>query len=107
MFCQSVGIKAGVSYNNVIANDLKVNSFEIEEQGFEVDDFRLKKRPRPSKNGAINSISGLVLAYEFKDNWSLMVEPTRTSAVSDNHKSDFGRTKSNLFNMEIGLKYRF
>lgn len=103
----SVGIKAGVSYNNVIANDLKVNSFEIEEQGFEVDDFRLKKRPRPSKNGAINSMSGLVLAYEFKDNWSLMVEPTRTSAVSDNHKSDFGRTKSNLFNMEIGLKYRF
>lgn len=103
----SVGLKGGVSYNNVIANDLQVNSFEVDKEGFEVKDFRLKDRPTPSKNGAINTLSGVVLAYEFQDNWSIMVEPTWTSALSDNHKSDFGRTKSNMFNMEIGVKYSF
>ena len=49
----------------VVAEQLK--------QGFEVQDIRLKKRPKPSKNGAINTLSGVVLAYDFQDNWSFIV----------------------------------
>ncbi|MFK7946238.1 MAG: hypothetical protein AB8G11_01520 [Saprospiraceae bacterium] len=103
----SVGLKGGLSYNNVIKNDLKINDFKIEKQGFEVRNFELKNPPKPSKNGAINMLSGVVLAYAFKDNWSVMIEPTWSSALSDNHKADFGRTKSNMFNVDIGLKYNF
>lgn len=103
----SLGLKGGMSYNNVIHNDLKINDFKIEKQGFEVEDVRLKKQPKPSKNGTINTLSGVVLAYNIQDKWSFVVEPTWSSAISDNHKADFGRTKSNIFNVDIGLKYNF
>lgn len=103
----SIGLKGGLSYNNVIKNDLKINSFKVQKQGFEVQDVRLKERPKPSKKGVINTLSGVVLAYDFQDNWSFVVEPTWSSALSDNHESDFGRTKSNMFTVDIGLKYSF
>lgn len=103
----SIGIKGGLSYNNVIQNSLEINDFNIEKPGFEVEEVRLNRRPEPSKNGTINTLSGVVLAYDFQDNWSFMVEPTWISALSDNHKADFGRTKSNMLNVDIGLKYSF
>lgn len=103
----SVGLKAGLGYNNLIRNDLKINNFEIEQQGFEVQNTTLKRRPVPSKKGGISTISGISLAYAFQDNYSLTIEPTWTSAISVNHQADFGRTKSSLFNIDIGLRYAF
>lgn len=103
----SIGLKAGLSYNNLIKNDLKINDFEIEQQGFEVQNTTLKARPVPSKKGGISTLTGVTLAYEFQENYALTIEPTWTSAISDNHQADFGRTKSSLFNIDVGLRYAF
>lgn len=103
----SVALKGGMSYNKILQNDMRVNDFKINRRGFEIKDVKLGERPKPSEKMSFNLISGIALAYQFNDKFSLAVEPTWSSALSDNHKSDFGRTKSNVFNVDIGLQYNF
>ena len=103
----SIGLKGGVSYNNIVKSDMQVTDFKIKREGFEVRDARLGQRPKPSKKWNLNMISGVSVAYDFNDNFALVVEPTWSYTLSDHHKADFGRTKSNILNVEVGVRYSF
>lgn len=103
----SAGLKGGVSYNKMMSNDLVVRDFKINKEGIEVKGFETRKPPKPTQKSTLNYISGIVLEYELANNWSLNVEPTWSAALSDNHRDSFGRTKSNTFSLDVGVKYRF
>lgn len=103
----SIGLKGGMSYNKIIGNDLVINDFKINRDGIEVKEFGTQTAPKPTQNMSFNVVSGVVLDYALTDNWGLSLEPTWSSALSDNNRGALGRTKSSIFSLEAGVKYTF
>jgi hypothetical protein len=103
----SVGLKGGMGYNRLISNRLDITDFKINREGIEINDIRLSDSPKATQRNSFNAITGIVLDYQLVNNWSISVEPTWSAALSDNNRGRLGRTKSNTFGLEVGLKYSF
>jgi hypothetical protein len=103
----SVGLKGGMGYNRLIINRLDITDFKINREGIEINDIRLSDSPKATQRNSFNAITGIVLDYQLVNNWSISVEPTWSAALSDNNRGRLGRTKSNTFGLEVGLKYSF
>ena len=102
-----IGIKGGVSAYFLVNNDFKISDLNIERAGFETNQTRFNRLPRPNQSMAIQLQTGLSLGYKLSDDWMLTLEPTLSRNITNNHKGNFTRTRLSFASAQMGVEYAF